>query len=732
MMREADPPMRPGVRLGPYVLQGPLGQGGMGQVFAAVHEHIGQAVAIKILSGADSRAAQVRLIQEGRALAQLTHPGIVRVLTCDCTAEGLVYLVMERVDGVTLRAWLRERPGPQPWAQVLVLGTQIAAALAAAHQRGIVHRDLTPANLMLSPGAAPRVTVLDFGIAKVAAPGINVGEHTLVETGDAGFLGTPGYAAPEQHGGGARADRVDVYALGVILHECLSGAPPFRGEPIEVLALARSAAPPLLDRTIPAPLARLIAAMLSRDPAQRPSMQQVYDTLYALVVGPARGWRVALSASVLVTVVTLVVLVTAGVGLLLSQRSKLTRPAGLPALDSQREALLQQVLFDTQRWLEDADWSLAQLPNTLHERKRVLARYDSTLNALDAEASARPAVVRSAIEIRHRSGDLALYHGPLFAAAEDYRVALQQIERALYRAPQDPELRLLHALNHSKHGKVAAALGQTEAAARHYAASVDLLRQTFGVHPADPEVRRVLSVSLQEAGELALREGRAAAPALREAEALLADSSDDYDGECRAEASLWLAKALAGDPPARLTVESPAAEAAAAEAALQRARADQRQRAMRQPANLRFRATLGALLSGLAALHLAQGRLSEAGREGSEALDLARAVSQADATDKRYALLRCELLAQEARLALRQRDPARAARAREECRLLADAFALRDPSDVRFPASVAHFPALGRRLKPAAPAAAPAGTPYRGHGRAPGRRRGPAPAPPPR
>lgn len=125
---------------------------------------------------------------------------------------------------------------------------------------------------------------------------------------------------------------------------------------------------------------------------------------------------------------------------------------------------------------------------------------------------------------------------------------------------------------------------------------------------------------------------------------------------------------------------------------LRRALTEQRQRSQRQPANLMFRATQGHLLAGLGALHLAQGSLAEAGREIGGALVLVRAVSAAEPTDKRHALLRCEALVSQALLALRQRSPAQAFRAREECRTLADAFALRDPRDTRFQGSVARFP----------------------------------------
>jgi serine/threonine protein kinase len=653
----------------------------MGQVFAAVNNHIGQEVAIKILCGASAQPSNhARLLQEGRALAKLAHPGIVRILACDQTPEGAIYLVMERLTGVSLRQWLRDNPGPRPWRQVAALGSQIAAAMTAAHQRGIYHRDLTPANIMLTPDlghpAGLRTTVLDFGLAKLG-PVLDGGEHTQIQTGEGYFMGTPGYAPPEQITDAAGIDdRADVYALGVTLYECMAGRPLFTGASVYGVGRQATSSSPLkaIAPEIPAAMLALMDAMLAGDPARRPSMAQVHDALLAMLRRPSLRRHVTQACLALVLFAAL------GVGA--TWRTRARYVASQPASSSpqsQSEALLQQVLFDAQRWLEEEDWGLAQVPNTLELRRRSLERYTSTLTSLSPQERKRPAVLLWAIETRHRMGDLALYHGQLALAYEDYLEAREQIDVAL-AASADSGFLLQKALNHSKLGKVAMARGQTEEAMRRFDASVSLLQRRFGIRPEDLEPRRVLSVSLQEKAEMAAQEGQkqTAIHVLREAAALLADSKDDYDGWIRADAAARLALAI-----------GPGREA---EAVLLRTLAEHRLRVLRAPDNLMWRATEARLLDGLSTLRASAGQLAAASADLRAALALGRSVQDADPTDKRYALLRCELLAHAAALALRQRRSGPAWQAREECRAIADAFSLRDPQDVRFQRVMSSFP----------------------------------------
>ena len=195
-------PLDSGARLGPYRLENRLGEGGMGEVFRAVDTRLGRDVAIKIAHEQFS----ARFEHEARAIASLNHPNI-----CTLYDVGPNYLVMELVEGETLAARLKK--GRLPADMALQYGTQILAALAAAHGSGVVHRDLKPGNVMLAKTGAK---VLDFGLATREGEASVTAERTV--------MGTPAYMAPEQRAGTSADARVDVYAFGCVLHEMLAGA----------------------------------------------------------------------------------------------------------------------------------------------------------------------------------------------------------------------------------------------------------------------------------------------------------------------------------------------------------------------------------------------------------------------------------------------------------------------------------------------------------------------------
>ncbi|WP_239470929.1 protein kinase domain-containing protein [Archangium violaceum] len=262
----------------------------MGQVFAAVHERMGQKVALKILSpaAAGDRQLVARLLQEARALAQLEHPGVVRVLNCDQLDDGTVYLAMELLEGLSLREWMRRQPCPAPLKASLALGRQIADVMVDVHAKGIVHRDLKPENVFLCPdeSVAPgyRTRLLDFGIAKVPPSADGARMDTQVQTVAPIFIGTATYMAPEQCRNAAEVDgRADVYALGVLLFEFLAGRPPFvSNEAIEVISMHVHEEPPPLQEfapALPGALSTFIASMLAKEPAQRPTMLRCRDML---------------------------------------------------------------------------------------------------------------------------------------------------------------------------------------------------------------------------------------------------------------------------------------------------------------------------------------------------------------------------------------------------------------------------------------------------------------------
>ena len=256
---------------GPYTIVGPLGAGGMGEVFRAHDARLGRDVAIKILSPhrASDPDALPRMVRESRMIAALEHPAIVTIHDVGEDA-GQFYLVTELVEGETLRERLRR--GPLPTREALDYAVTIASALAAAHARGVVHRDLKPENVMIS--TAGSLKLLDFGVAKlVAAPdaATAAGHPTLTGTGVT--VGTPAYMAPEQLDGRSVDHRADQFAFGVMLYEVLAGRRPFAGATAPELSAAILRDEPAhltsVRPEIPVPLARIVARCLAKNPDDR-------------------------------------------------------------------------------------------------------------------------------------------------------------------------------------------------------------------------------------------------------------------------------------------------------------------------------------------------------------------------------------------------------------------------------------------------------------------------------
>lgn len=295
---------------GRYQIIEPLGEGGMGAVYVAVQHPLGRKVALKVLrppNPDDSAHVQERFLREARAAARLSHPNVVTVHDFGIDEVGRSFLVMEWVQGDTLRTRLKAQ-APFPWRQALNITADIARALRAAHEHGIVHRDLKPENVIWDQNdGEERARVLDFGLAKLHddiednEAGTGSAKQTLTQEGI--FLGTPGYAAPEFATHGVSDDpRLDLYGLGVMLFEMLTGRAPFQGKTALSVMMAHVQNPVPLptavgpQRDIPKAVDALVLRLMEKDPENRPcSAKALLDEIQHILEG-ATEERSALGA----------------------------------------------------------------------------------------------------------------------------------------------------------------------------------------------------------------------------------------------------------------------------------------------------------------------------------------------------------------------------------------------------------------------------------------------------
>lgn len=273
--------------LGHYRLDDAIGRGGMGEVYRAFDTKLNRPVAIKVMRewSAERERSVLRFLREARAASALNHPNIVTIHDVGETASGDHFIVQELIVGRTLRSLLDE---PVPLARVIDIGRQVARALAAAHEAGIVHRDVKPENVMVR--ADGYVKVLDFGLARLADPvgGIQ-STHTSPETAPNTLLGTAGYMSPEAASASAAGPAADVFALGIVLYEMAAGRRPFvAATSIGVLAAIVSEHPvPLarLNPSIPYVFDDLVLRMLAKEPERRPTAGEAAELLTELLAG---------------------------------------------------------------------------------------------------------------------------------------------------------------------------------------------------------------------------------------------------------------------------------------------------------------------------------------------------------------------------------------------------------------------------------------------------------------
>jgi serine/threonine protein kinase len=286
-----------GLDVGGYQITHLLGEGGMGQVYAAVHPVIGKKVAIKLLAPHGVAVPDLvrRFIEEARAVNTIGHVNIIDIFSFGQLADGRQYMVMEYLNGETLADRLAGAPidlsDLRRWLQ------QICAGLEAVHAAGFVHRDLKPENIWITTKAhgGTAIKLLDFGIAKL----LGIGDKRITETG--ATVGTPGFMSPEQCLGHGVDQRADIYSFGVILYLIFTGTMPFAGSNLSEILHLHTAVPPdppSRRRPMPGTLDKLILDCLAKDPRDRPATVAVLgQRLDAALASPGAGTIVAGSAS---------------------------------------------------------------------------------------------------------------------------------------------------------------------------------------------------------------------------------------------------------------------------------------------------------------------------------------------------------------------------------------------------------------------------------------------------
>jgi serine/threonine-protein kinase len=284
----SDEDLPAGSQAGEYVIERKIGEGGMGAVYGARHPVIGKRAAIKVIKRELSASAEGvdRFVREAQAVNQIGHPNIVDVFGFGTLPDGRSFFVMEWLEGESLRDRMQR---PLAFGQALEVLDSIATALQAAHEAGVVHRDLKPDNVYLARlkgSPAPRVKLLDFGLAKLS--GVSEGAMNHTRTGV--VMGTPLYLSPEQAKGAKVDTATDIYSLGTMAYEMGAGVVPFIAESaVEIMAMHISArAEPLTQRApwVPPMFEQLVFRMLEKDPRNRPAIAEVVQQLQYMRTQP--------------------------------------------------------------------------------------------------------------------------------------------------------------------------------------------------------------------------------------------------------------------------------------------------------------------------------------------------------------------------------------------------------------------------------------------------------------
>jgi tetratricopeptide (TPR) repeat protein/tRNA A-37 threonylcarbamoyl transferase component Bud32 len=538
----AGPPGVPGQPLIPgYEIEGELGRGGMGVVYKARQTSLDRIVALKMLLAGSGEAHLVRFRAEAEAIARLQHPHIVQIYEVGEWA-GLPYFTLEYVDGGHLGEHLK-RGGPQAPAAAAGLVETLARTVQVAHERGIIHRDLKPANVLLTRDGTPKIA--DFGLAKRLEAGNRTGSGQL--------MGTPVYMAPEQlnHSpaapGPAAGPAVDIYALGVILYELLTGRPPFEGAcPADLLfqvTLREPIPPSYWARGTPRDLETITLKCLEKDPHKRyQSAAALADDLAAFgqgrpikarPVGPVerfRRWcgkhRVVAALSAAVVLLLLSTTFALGVGFVRVQREQTrTEAARRDALASERQALAseQQVRAALRREArrrrqartaldalsEGLDDLLAHLPHLNDQHRRLLRTAQRLYEEQVAEATAEEADRLDAARGHLRLAHIRYRLGEHAAAQKHYARSLLLLGRVA-AASGRPDHREELAAAHTRLAVFLKAIGRPAPAEAEHLHARALRARLAEDFPAEPAHRKALAQTDTSLGVLRAEQNRPA------------------------------------------------------------------------------------------------------------------------------------------------------------------------------------------------------------------------------
>jgi len=383
-------PMESGARLGQYEIAAKLGEGAMGEVYRAHDTRLGRDVAIKILPVEFARSAdrRRRFEQEWRAAAALAHANIVALYDAG-DHDGVAYIVSELVEGELLRDLIRR--GPVPVRKTLDLGAQIADGLSAAHSAGVVHRDLKPENIMVTRDG--RAKILDFGLARYQPRSSSAPEATMTVTQPGLVMGTVGYMSPEQVTGSPAGAQSDIFSLGIILYEMLTGKLAFeRTTSVETMSAILRDEPADLPASVPPAVAQIVTRCLEKEPSRR--FQSAADLAFALrgAASPSSGSGAALRLQAPPRRRFPVPAVIAALAILLAVTlfALLTAPRGVD-LESYRYTPLasESSAQDMPVWSPDGK-SLAYVREVINAPNEIMVRnLDSLVPVLVARADAR-------------------------------------------------------------------------------------------------------------------------------------------------------------------------------------------------------------------------------------------------------------------------------------------------------------------------------------------------------